>query len=53
MAFQQLLLGSFDEEELNVPIDGFATIRGADTEQCTPLLIWLEVVADDLDWVLS
>jgi len=51
MPLQHLLLGSINEEQLDVSVDGLTSIWGADSIQGTPFLIAFQVVPDDLDRV--
>lgn len=48
VAFQQLLLLCFNEVELYVAVYSLATIWGAYTEECAPLLVWLQCITNDL-----
>lgn len=48
VAFEQLLLATFDEVELDVSIDGLASIRSGNCKEGTPLPIGAEHISNNL-----
>jgi hypothetical protein len=48
MAFQQLLLASFNQVKLDMSIDGLSSVGSRYSEQCTPLAIGTQHVSDNL-----